>query len=394
MKSPEKRNNGKTICMVWLLSVIIGLFILFLRENMEKNIDFKSVNEYGQPGEWSQGNYVLFRKPNGLHTYPILWGKGLYLYSVQEDQEYLIKTLKLPFQKFSKYNLAIQGDRIQYNYLWSDSYFDYLWNPGIYLKNLRAPDLYLNGQKEHIIMDADKLYYVKQKNKGNVLKSGLYSSKIDGTKEKYITEISGFPYLRAEDGRIFLCDYDYPERLMEIETETNLVNPYKWQGNEDENIEWIGNKDKNHLIILTTPSVYGIDIKSYEKVYEYNKKTEMVKKIAQISDLEFDEDCNHIKYKESFFYYKNWDNEICRVDITNGKKEKIIALTDIPELEDGIKKGNSFEVNVNYCTDYIILEAEDEEKETKNLLVYNYEGELLRNVNISGIRIFKRKICL
>lgn len=373
-----------------IFSIIAGIMVIYAKEGRNHNIPFDEMKEYGQRGECAQENYILIQKANGIHTYPVLWGESLYLYDIDGNKFHLLKALKLPFQQFNRDELEIQSNIVKYNYDWADSLFTYVMHGGIYTIDLSKKGIsktqFIKDEKRYCILYNQKLYYMKygREETNNAYIERVYSCDLDGKNEKFIAKGQSWSLLRAEENSLYLCDYE-KNQIIEYQLPVKRLIQYQWKYKEDEEVVWLGKRNKDCLLILTGPVEFEYGKDAIGNIYEYNRETQKNTLLAQVKDMNNTDGEINVKYRDNYLYYNNMEYEVSRVNLVNGKKKKLLSLNDIDALRFPVSNG-SIEVYFNYCTDYITAEVDycsgGSEKMKKKILVYNYDGKLLRNLDI------------
>lgn len=361
MKTRE-RKVIRNCALVFIAIVLLGVTALYIREYWPKNIKFKEVNAVGVERNIAQGNHVLVSRYNGLKTFPVLWGHGLYLYSIDENKFHLLKDSKIPFKTFDG-SEAIQGDRVFYTMGFA--------SPGddVYMKDMRRPlsdKVIFSGAMNYAVTD-ENIYYVKVDYSDKVTGT-IYEKNIRSGEERVLAEGS-ISYMIADDENIYYYNEhdEMNKSLFQVSMRDHKVTEYPDVAME-EGSSWAGKGETGHIIVITKRG----------EILDLNEQTGERTKVGKINgELEYYAIC---KYKNRNLYYATENHKVYKINFTDGKTTPVISLSSINEMKKYMEGDEGLSKYTYYCTDYIVIEATSGSNEY--LLIFDYEGNLKRNVRL------------
>jgi len=351
-----------------LLIPILGINFLWLvyQEKASKSIDIKDMNPEANAYYRQQDNYIIYTSGNGVRTAPLIFGERLYLYSIDEDKSYLLQNTKGIFGAYMS-DYAIEGERVYYQMGvptgGGSVYYQYLdINSGSSSKEKFHSECSYAAKGDHFYGIEDNNIYTIS------LKSGKKETLIQGNQDEYenIVIKNNVLYAYNQEKNYFVSKA----------LDTGEEDQYPFDSNDFPNgIELI---DENHLVIVGAIS---------GDLIEYDLKQKKQKTLVNLTERSPDDrpyEAYTCKFRDGYIYCNDDDINILAVNYKTGEKSKLINIADY--LSSSFKDYNVDEAVVSYCTDYIAVDIlyyteglfEDQERQHKYLLIFDYDGRLVK----------------
>lgn len=295
----------------------------------------------------NQENTVLYTTANGLNTFPYIFGERLYMYDIEKDKATLLKSCLEYYSVYELYYLTQN-----WLYVMQDNTTSYYNRQNI-----------KNGKVNNWIpCDTREI-------NGRVYTEGLISiSEIIDEKEKLIFELdSKHPYTIDEyqimnDNLYVLTAHDndpkgelYIKNLKTLKSKKRELNTYYMGFNV---------VDNDNVILIDTINgkvdKYNITNKTLKKIAIFDKGKHAKGSIA----------CYSSELRNNYLYFYNSMFVFYRLNIKTGQIKKLTE--QLSEIDGEAETA----MEVNYCKDYIALEAEYDND--KFLYVYDYNGNLIK----------------
>jgi len=357
------------IIITLAIMCIVGSAALLIRENIPPNVEFDKINKSSIAGNRTQGNYLLLSKNNGIATFPFVWADGLYLYSIDENKNYLLRTSLIPLMSFDNF-YTLQNSRAYYT--------KGMANPGYKIfmhdfHSLARDKVVLKSVNSYAVTDKH-LYFSYMdwgvgdngEDYGEILKKDMSSG------DEWILEKGNISsYLSADDEYLYYYNID-KKTIFQLSLDSEQITEYNNIENEP---VWIGTGSKNNIIIVNVLS----------EVIDYNTKTFHQQVVTKI-DEKYSE--NH-HLKNDFLYCDSYGTELCRVNLLDGTQDILISLGSVDEVTSLVervrKDGRYYDMVSNYCKDYIAIEASYSfenkifDRWVRKLLIFDYDGNFVRS---------------
>lgn len=346
------------ICLLLLLLIINAIYLL-IAEHTTKVLPIEFENPISNANEQSQDNYVVYTESNGVMTAPFVFGGRLYVYSIDEDKDYLISNLKLPFQEWGG-SICFKGDQI-----------------------LVSGGFNLGGEtpSKQWIVTLDG-------NKREILDSSMYNMAL-GNDEVFFIDYRGITIYRAN------LKTELKEKIIESDEQSfekfiifddNLIA-------EDVNLNEIIIKnltskkkitfglDKTYVTSMTRSAKNKFiaicgkkgEVIEYDLAKKTQKKLAVINSRAKGNPSNISENC---MVSNRTLYCNDYEYNIVKVNLDTGKINKLIDVSRIGDVE---------LMTVQYCKDYIAVETYCGENFKKKLQVFDYEGKLIKTKKIHNV---------
>lgn len=357
----NKKSGICILLMILIIWIAVGIGILYLREQSVK-LELEKRAEWVNSGERAYGNYIFYKKDNGLHTFPFLWGQGIYMYSIKEDKSFPIVIIKSPISGLEA-EITVAAEYIYYETLYEAS------GGNGYRKNI------LNSQIEdvkelrgasHFTVCGNKIYYLEpdwEEANGKV----YYKNLTEKQAKRELLLTGGFTYIGGDETILYCYDQLKPG-ITELDLASGEKKAEYSIDKKEGHVQWIGANEKGSRFILYEDGT----------IMEIGKDTKGIKYLQSDPSVWIHYGC---KFKNGYLYY--WDSSgmtLYRLDLNSGEKRRLIADRQIDKIKDLDRKNTK--INVSYCSDYIVIDVSYRTKKQKFgankkiLLLFDYEGNL------------------
>ncbi|MGF6377084.1 hypothetical protein M2140_002166 [Clostridiales Family XIII bacterium PM5-7] len=339
-----------------LLFLIINGTILLISEHSNKNMPINAENSMGNPNELNQDNCVIYSESNGLMTAPFIFGSRLYVYSIDEDKDYLVSNLKRPFHDWGR-NFCFKGNRIV-----ASGGFD--TGDGAATEWL----ITLDGEKRELQLDTYHCQVLGNDDIFAIDHFGKTISRIDLTteeREMLVTRSDySFEQINIINNHLIAEDNNCNE-LIVIDLLSKEENTFKLDNTSVTAVTEFG--ENKFIAICSQPG----------DILEFDLQKNTMKKIAVIDSKEkgkganFSENCKVIEHT---LYCNDFEYNIIKINLRTGEISNLIDVSLVGE--------DIVTMRAYYCTDYIAIESYLGENYKKQLQIFDYEGKLLKTKKI------------
>lgn len=365
----HKKSINKRIFILLAGFMIICSCNSIRKEIQPVDMHYEKTANVADSGKRYQGNSFLYIKKNGLLTFPHIFGKSLYLYSIDEKKEYLIDRTHVPWRSLDS-EMLLNNDNVFYGET-EPINGDVTTEKRINLQNRKV---YKHEYEKGFEFCFYKNSIISIDRKHNVCAVDLKSGE-----KKILLKDPGY-----ESEEMFLISdtvYIYDQRYDSLKCEISGVNV--------ETGEVLKINDDYYGIGAMT----GIDdkrvlIEMYHvnkwKLIEYNLENDTVRNIFFDDDMQSDKhglNCKNMEFKDKKVYLVDLDGDILRIDYITGEKENIINASDY------IQTYWAYDYYVSFCDDYIVVDARYSHKgpgsiifEKHDVFIFDYAGNLIRQI--------------
>lgn len=351
----------KILLYAGVLIIVLNGTRLLIEEHRLKDIPMGNIGTESNLGNHAQGNYVIYTTSNGVWSMPFIFGSRIYLYDIENDKDYLIQNQKGIFQEwgtkmcFLGQDILAEGGRA-------------MGNPPSEVKLLS-----LNGQTQsfdeigtwNMALTEDSVFL-----SGDTYGSIYEVNRKTGAKHKVLESGENeLAYFWVYNNRLFAIQEVFDESDYDT-SEVNLIIKSLSNGKQEKHVleeiypSQIFTLDDEKLLFI------GIDKEQTWKVVTYNCLSREYEEAAILA--ENDEEHSYTDWNGfvdgDVLYCNDRKNNLVKIDLESGSQE---ILIDSKEIGSGIR-----ECVVSYCSDYIVMEVWY--KHAKKLLVFDYEGNLIR----------------
>lgn len=332
-----------------------------ITEHRSKDISMENIGAESNLGNHAQGNYVVYTTSNGIWSIPFIFGSRIYLYDIENDKDYLIQNQKGIFQEwgpkmcFLGQDILAEGGRA-------------MGNPPSELKILS-----LNGQIQCFDEIGTRNMALTEENlflSGDTYGSIYEVNRKTGAKRKVLERGENeLTHFWIYNNRLFAINEEFDEVDYDA-SEVNLIikslSTGRQENHELEEIypSQIFPLDDENLLFI------GINKEQTWKVATYDCLKREYEEVVTLA--ENDEEHSYTDWNGfvdgNILYCNDRKNNLIKINLESGGQEIII---DSKKIGNGIR-----ECLVNYCSDYIVMEVWYEH--TKKLLVFDYEGNLIK----------------
>lgn len=358
---------SSTIIITCVVAYNVGLWGSFTMKSKEIN---ESVNVYSA----NQGNYLAIAQNNTFRQFPFIFGGRISIMALPEgkvttitDRKGLLRGLALP---------SLQGDGLYFFDTWDDSVQGSLYWMDV--KENNRPIVIAERVRKYTT-DGDELFYTRtgitdsdyyliQKNINAGYEKELlrFDSEMDGTLQ----------YLSIKNGMLFCFD-ETKNILYAMELKLKDMEKYVLSDVED---DWV-------MDIQLISSNTALIAMSKSGIIEYNFESEKSKEIIPIGSMNEYYEFNRGRYsfyqKSEEIYFNDANYTIYLYGKDTNEKKEIINWDEERIKKEGIELSDSANINIYYCTDYIITEFRDWKTNNNRVIAFSYDGKVVLNKKVN-----------
>jgi len=398
-----EKKGGKLFFQSTILLVCIYVLILIVYEQVEKHqlpeISIADNNaSILSERTHSYGDYIVYTHKNSLSDFPTVTGSKLCLYSIENDEIYVLANCIFPGFDWTRQGMD-HGKILAYGEQDSDySLYDRcVWIDMNKLKNdYEAPNIYPASFDRNCMIAEDGIYYK------DLTGVGAYGSAEGDSSDKIVFQnaISGeqkYVTPPIDDGIIQNCIRVGTNLCLTVtKKEKKKASDYIIAFDNTDNIIFEFPLEKGVQVMKTIPvnTDCFITLLTNGKLYEFSISKEKSRIIAQTDILGYannEETTGYDYYYDS--YYKDEFANIVRgswLFISDFNKNIWKINTDTGEKHSFLRKPQIFEafdeqqISIEYCDNYVVYRANKywgSDSEPMKMLIYNYDGSLLDEVD-------------
>lgn len=344
---------------------LIQLYI----ENRSYQLNYKKIVQDVNIPYKTQGNYFLYLEENGIKSFPFIFGESLYLYSADNDKNYLVDRTKLPLSGYTEC-MSMQGNKIFYQKL------DFLGDGDSVIncidisnRNSDSAEIFFSN---NYVYTKGKFYYADY--------FGIIEVDCDTNEEKLLYKLKqeySYEDIRIKDDMIYAYNY-HTDCIDAISTITGDAESYRLNKVHEISSFDFGNDD--NLFITDSEN---------KELIEYDLKTGGEKVVAKISlpkePLRYG---RYIHEKAGYIYCPNDNYNLLKINCKTHATNSFINILDFMPYTFIGDEEDIHDYNVFYSDDYMAIQISYDGKSFFNIehyyittMIFDYEGNFINVFN-------------